>query len=254
MNPAQKKIIVIIPTYNEAANIRCLIERIFSLKITGLSVLVVDDSSPDLTYKEVEDMQARCVDLWLIRRPKKRGLASAYKQGFGYALQNNYDIVIQMDGDLSHSPEYLPRMLSCVEDCDLVIGSRYVKEGGVLEWSNFRMFLSKYANMFCKFMLRIPLNDFTSGFKCLRREVLENVKIGILKSEGYSFQIEISMRVFLKGFKIKEIPIQYRGRKKEKSKFSFFIIIEAFCRVLYWSSARFLAAIFSPKAAAKPSG
>jgi dolichol-phosphate mannosyltransferase len=238
MSLTRKTVLVIIPTYNEAANIRSLLEEIFSLQIENLSVLVVDDNSPDLTYREVERMQKSYVNLRLLKREKKLGLAHAYKQGFDYALKNNFEIIIQMDGDLSHPANRIPEMLLSIEQSDCVIGSRYVKGGCVLEWDVFRLFLSRYANFFCNFMLGIPVSDLTSGFKCLRRKTLQLLDLSTIKSEGYSFQIEITRRIFLKKLKIKEIPIDFKGRKKEKSKFSFFIAVEAFCRVLYWSLAR----------------
>lgn len=238
MTSARQRVLIIIPTYNEAANIRCLLEEIFSLKIEGLSVLVVDDNSPDRTYDVVEGMQKEYPTLRLIKRPKKHGLAHAYKQGFAYALDNGYEVVIQMDGDLSHSPAYIPAMLLGIRENDCVIASRYVAGGGVLEWGRFRMFLSVHANRFCRSMLGIPINDLTSGFKCFRRAAIEYLEPGTLKSEGYSFQIEITRRLFLGKRRIKEIPILYRGRKKEKSKFSLCIALEAFFRVLAWSIHR----------------
>lgn len=225
------KTIVIVPTYNEAENICFLVQRIYSLNIQ-LSVLVVDDNSPDKTYQKVKKLQEKHHSLHLITRDCQQGLGTAYIEGFGYALSRGFDVIIQIDADLSHSPQKIIEMVTLMEKYDLVIGSRYIHGGGVLGWPLSRVLLSKSANIFSKILLAIPLNDLTSGFKCVKRKVLENINFNTILSKGYAFQIEMVYRAFLKGFIIIEQPIVFCGRKKEKSKMSSGIIIEAFFRVV----------------------
>jgi len=225
--------LVIIPTYNEVKNIRLIIESIFSLE-DNFSVLIVDDNSPDGTMYRVRQLQNKYNNLYLITRKCKMGLGSAYIEGFKYALKRGYNVVIQMDGDLSHTPEHLPRMINLLEDYDLVIGSRYVKGGGISNWPLLRLSLSRLANLFSKLML-VPVNDLTSGFKCMKRKVLERIDFSTIKSQGYAFQIEMVYRAYLKGLRITEYPIVFKGRENNRSKMSFGIIIEAFLRVVLLS-------------------
>jgi dolichol-phosphate mannosyltransferase len=230
----KQNIIIIIPTYNEAENIANLINEVFSLNLNP-SVLIIDDNSPDRTRQEVEKLMDRYPSLYLITRKKKLGLASAYKEGFKFALEKRYDVIIQMDADLSHSPSYILEMLNLLSKYDMVIGSRYIKEGGTLNWWWGRVLLSRLANIFAKTLLRIPINDLTSGFKCIRRSALENIDFRKINSRGYSFQIEIVFYTFSKDFKVIEYPIIFKGRRKEKSKMSLDIGIEAFFKVLFLS-------------------
>jgi len=229
--------LVIIPTYNEVKNIRFIIERIFSLE-DNLSVLIVDDNSPDETAGIVRRLQSKYGSLYLMTREQKMGLGSAYIEGFKYAIEKNYDVIVQMDGDSSHSPEYLSGMIGLLRKYDLVIGSRYAKGGGVSNWSLLRLFLSRSANIFSKIFLRIPVEDLTSGFKCMKKEVLEKIDFSTIKSQGYAFQVEMVFRAYLKGLKIAEYPIVFKGRQKDKSKMSFGIIFEAFLRVVLLSIER----------------
>jgi dolichol-phosphate mannosyltransferase len=233
-----KNIIIIIPTYNEVKNIKPLIEQLFFLAL-DLSLLIVDDNSPDLTSQIVENMQSKYPNLYLIKRKCRLGLGTAYIDGFRYALEKGYEVIIQMDADFSHSPYYISEMVNLLNRYDLVIGSRYVRGGRVSDWGLGRVLLSKLANIFCKRCLRLPINDLTSGFKCMRRRVLENIDFGTITSKGYAFQIEMVYRTFLKGFKIIEYPIIFKGRRKEKSKMSLGIVIEAFIRAIFLSFLRF---------------
>jgi len=226
-----KDIIVIIPTYNEVGNVTFLIEDIFSLGL-NLSILVVDDNSPDGTSQQVEMLQKQYGNLFLIKRPCRRGLGSAYVEGFNYALSKGYDLVIQMDADLSHDFRCIPEMIKLLSDCSLVLGSRYIKGGGVSNWPFTRILLSRSANIFSRILLGVPINDLTSGFKCIKHDVLEKIDINSIVSKGYAFQIEMVYRAYLKGFKIIEYPIIFKGRRHEKSKMSLEIIIEAFFRVI----------------------
>lgn len=226
-----KEIIVIIPTYNEVGNVAFLIEDIYSLGL-NLSILVVDDNSPDGTSQRVAGLQEKYSRLFLLTRRCRMGMGSAYVEGFKYALGNGYNVIIQMDADLSHDFRSIPRMINLLSDYSLVLGSRYIKGGGVSSWPLTRILLSRFANIFSRILLRVPVNDLTSGFKCMRRNVLEEIDINNIVSKGYAFQVEMVYRTFLKGFKIIEYPIVFKGRRHEKSKMSPGIIIEAFFRVI----------------------
>jgi len=232
-----KAILIIIPTYNEKDNITCLLEKVYSLE-TDLSVLIVDDNSPDGTAQAVVKLQGKYPNLYLITRKCKMGLGSAYIKGFRYALENRYDIIIQMDADLSHLPEYIPHMLNLLKGHDLVIGSRYIKAGGVSGWPLHRIVLSRCANIISKKALRIPINDLTSGFKCIKRHVLEKVDFNVISAKGYAFQVEMVYTIFKRKFNIIEYPIVFQGRKKERSKMSSGIIAEAFFKVIFLALKR----------------
>jgi len=224
--------IVIIPTYNEKKNISDLVEGIFRLNI-NLSILVIDDNSPDRTYEIIQKLMAKFRNLYLIKRERKLGLGSAYIEGFEFALKNGYEAIVQMDADFSHNPNYLKNLVGLSDDFDLVIGSRYVNGGGISDWSWVRVWVSYLGNKFAKLFLRIPINDLTSGYKCIRKNVLESIKFRDIHSRGYSFQLEITYRAFLNGFKIKEFPIIFGGRKDDKSKMTFLIALEAFSKVIF---------------------
>ncbi|MFH2145751.1 MAG: polyprenol monophosphomannose synthase [Candidatus Omnitrophota bacterium] len=223
--------IVVIPTYNEADNIENIIEQIFSLGV-DIAILVVDDNSPDGTAGKIEKLQNCCPRLYLIKRKYKLGLSSAYMEGFKFALRGGYDIAIQMDADLSHSPKDIPKMLCLLNEYDLVIGSRYIRGSNINEWPISRVILSKSANIFSRIMLDIPINDLTGGFKCIKRKVLEDIVWDKINSKGYVFQIEMICQALRKGAKIVEYPIEFKKRKKGHSKLSLGIIIEAFFEIL----------------------
>ncbi|MCM8766352.1 MAG: polyprenol monophosphomannose synthase [Candidatus Omnitrophica bacterium] len=218
--------IIVIPTYNESKNIALLIKTIFSLT-DGLSIIAVDDNSPDGTGEILDSLAKEIPRLKVIHRHKKMGLGSAYTEGFKLALQEKSNFVFQMDGDFSHDPKYILQMLKAIKDYDLVIGSRYVPGGGVENWNFWRRILSKFGNLYVRLITGIPVRDTTSGFKCFRREVLESINLERISSEGYAFQIEMNYLVWQKGFRIKEIPIIFYERRREKSKINGRIILEA---------------------------
>ena len=228
----KQNVIIIIPTYNEAENITFLVKNIF-FHNPEFFILIVDDNSPDGTSYKVRDMQNQYPHLCLINRECRLGLGSAYVKGFKYALEKGYDVIIQMDADLSHSSFYITKMLDLFDEYDLVIASRYTQGGGVSNWSLLRIILSRTANIFSKVLLRIPIDDLSSGFKCIKRNVVEKINFSTIQSRGYAFQIEEVYRVFFKGFKIKEYPIVFKGRKNGKSKMSFWIIVETFFKVIF---------------------
>jgi len=226
--------LVIIPTYNENDNIKSIIKAVL-LQGTEFEVLVVDDNSPDGTSTTVKKIQQNKSDkksdrIHLIEREKKMGLGSAYIEGFKWALDKHYDLVFEMDADFSHDPSTLIilRKTLIEENADLVLGSRYKNGVNVINWPMSRLILSYFANLFAKTVTGVPLSDLTSGFKGIRRAVLENLDFNKINAEGYGFQIEIHFYTYWKGFKIKEIPIVFTERRSGDSKMSKKIIWEAF--------------------------
>jgi dolichol-phosphate mannosyltransferase len=190
-------------------------------------ILVVDDSSPDGTAEIVEELQADCANLHLLSRNEKTGLGSAYIAGFNYALERDYEAVVQMDADMSHDPKDVPLLIEAIENADLAIGSRYISGINVVNWPLQRLIISYGANIYTRLVTRLPVRDATGGFKCWRREALEAINLDGVRSQGYSFQIEMTYRVWLKGFRITEIPIIFVDRTVGESKMTRSIMIEA---------------------------
>ena len=221
--------LIIIPTYNEKENLGPLLEAVYEIR-PDIHVLVVDDNSPDGTgqlvaeWAETPQYEGR---LFLLRRAGKLGLGTAYIAGFRWALARSYRRILEMDADFSHNPRYLPELLAAAEEADLVLGSRYVPGGGVKNWGFWRRFLSRGGSLYARVLLGLPYQDLTGGFKCFRREVLETLDLGAIRSNGYSFQIELTYRAHCKGFKIKEVPIIFEDREVGKSKMSKNIFLEA---------------------------
>ncbi len=226
------RILVIIPTYNERENLPKIIRKIQNLGIKNLDILIIDDNSPDGTGKLADEYSHKFKNIFVIHREKKMGLGTAYKTGFKYAIEKGYDYVFEMDADLSHDPDDIPRFLKEIRRVDLVIGSRYCKGGKVVNWPSSRRLLSFLANLYAKILTGVPINDMTSGYKCYRRKVIENYDYDKLRAEGYGFQIETVFYAFKKGFKLKEIPIIFHDRVEGKSKLGRKIVYEAFFRVL----------------------
>ncbi len=209
--------LVILPTYNEALNVLDLSREILATADT-IDVLVVDDNSPDGTGNLVAKAAQTEFRLKLLPRPRKLGLGTAYLAGFRFALEFGYDCAVTMDCDRSHNPRYLPEMLAAMERHDLVIGSRYAPGGGILNWPRRRILLSAFANGYARVLLRLPIRDCTSGFRCYRRAVLETVDPWSARGSGYSFLEEMAWRVHRCGFRIGEIPILFEQRVAGKSK------------------------------------
>jgi len=221
------KSLVIIPTYNEKDNIRTVIERLQALPIE-LDILIIDDNSPDGTADIVRELQADDPHIFMINRPAKLGLGTAYITGFRWALERDYEYILEMDADLSHNPDDVPRLIQeCENGYDLVIGSRYCNGVNVINWPIKRLLLSYGANKYTRMITRMPIMDATAGFKCYRREALAAINLDRVKSSGYSFQIEMHFRVWDAGFKIKEIPIIFIERSEGLSKMSKNIVWEA---------------------------
>lgn len=218
--------LIIIPTYNEMENLPKLLDRIEGLGL-GLFVLVVDDNSPDGTGTWAKGQLETRKYLRLMQRAGKQGLGSAYKAGFAYAIENGYDRAFEMDADFSHDPEYLPVFLEEIKTYDVVLGSRYINGVTVVNWPMSRLLLSWFANVYARFVTGLPVQDTTGGFKCFRIEALKALDLGKLHSGGYSFQIEVTYKLWKKGFRIKEIPIIFKDRIAGQSKMSGKIIKEA---------------------------
>ncbi len=227
---AEKKSIVIIPTFNEMENIPKLLPEVLS-KDEGIEVLVVDDSSPDGTADYVEKLMQSNDKIHLIKRDYKMGLGTAYITGFKYALERSFDYIFEMDADFSHDPKEIVIFLNEIKNYDLVLGSRYVSGVNVVNWPMHRLILSYSANIYTKIITGLHVKDATGGYKCFRREVLEAINLDEIKSNGYAFQIEMTFKAWKKGFKIKEIPIIFIDRVKGSSKMSKKIVREAVMRV-----------------------
>lgn len=232
------KLLIAVPTYNEKENLDDLVNQIYtnvkSLPVET-TVLFIDDNSPDGTGKMEDDYAKKySVAPFIIKvlhREKKLGLATAYTNAFTNSLKEDYDYFLSMDADLSHNPKYLPEFLEFIKTNDLVIASRNVKGGAVEDWSLLRKFISKFGSLYSRIILGVKINDFTGGYNMYTRKALETIDLKSIKSEGYSFQIEIKYKAAKKGLKIKEFPILFQNRKRGKAKMSFKIFIEAFLRV-----------------------
>ncbi len=209
--------LVVLPTYNEAANVLPLVAAVLT-EDASLDVLVVDDGSPDGTGDLVAREQTNDRRIHLLRRPGKLGLGSAYLAGFRFGLDQGYDCVLTMDCDHSHSPRYLPAILQAMREHDMVIGSRYVPGGSIENWPAHRQTLSAFANLYARTLLRLPVNDCTSGYRCYTREVLETVDPFSIRASGYSFLEEMVWRVHRCGFRIGEVPIVFVQRNAGVSK------------------------------------
>ena len=229
-----EKRLVIIPTYNEIENIEQIVRAIFSQPIS-LSILIVDDNSPDGTGDKVRFLQEEFpTSLFLEQREKKSGLGTAYIHGFKWALQREYEYIFEMDADFSHNPKDLERLYyTCKEEnVDLAVGSRYSSGINVINWPMSRVLLSWTASKYVKFITGLNINDATAGFVCYRRRVLEKINLDKIQFVGYAFQIEMKFKTKLLGFKIKEVPIIFTNRTKGTSKMSSGIFSEAFFGVI----------------------
>ena len=229
------KTLVIVPTYNERENVDALMARFLEGVDDSVHLLVIDDSSPDGTAAVVRILATARSGIFVIDRPGKQGLASAYVTGFRWALERDYDAVVEMDADLSHDPAVVPALIAALGDADLVIGSRYVEGGRLVNWSRFRELLSKAGNVYARAWLGFDVRDSTSGFRAYRCETLAALDLETVRAEGYSFQIEMAYRIHRKGGRIAEIPITFTERSHGRSKLSRRIVVEALWRVPLWA-------------------
>lgn len=225
MNVPQRALIIF-PTYNERENIEKIVHAVLPLD-PRINVLIVDDSSPDGTGKIADRLAKQEAKVHVLHRKNKEGLGRAYIAGFKWAIEQQFDFIFEMDADFSHGPEYLKDFLREIQHHDLVIGSRYISGVNVINWPMSRLLLSYYANAYTRIITGLPLRDATGGFKCFRRQVLETIDLDAVQSSGYSFQIEMSLRAWKKGFKLKEIPITFIDRIAGSSKMSKKIVREA---------------------------
>lgn len=225
------KALLVLPTYNEAANINEVVERALAAT-PQIDVMIVDDNSPDGTGKIADAIAGEQPRVTVMHRPGKGGLGPAYIAGFTDGLRRGYDAFIEMDSDLSHDPADLARFVAAAERADLVIGSRYVPGGGVTNWSKARLRLSQAGNLYARVLLGFGLTDSTSGYRCYRRGLIETLPLERIGSEGYTFQIEMAWRAWGLGFKVTEIPIVFQERREGASKMSNRIVVEALWRVL----------------------
>jgi dolichol-phosphate mannosyltransferase len=233
--------LIIIPTYNESMNAPVIIKRIFK-HIPNSSILVIDDGSPDNTATIVESLQSEFPSLYILKRKEKLGLGSAYRTGFAWGLERGFDEFVEMDADMSHRVRDLAKMIEAKKNpkTSLVIGSRWMKGGRTENWSKAREFLSRSANLYVRVMLGMGIKDSTAGFRIYSAEILREIDLNSIKSEGYSFQIEMTRAVYENGGSIVEVPITFREREQGVSKMSKKIVKEAMLLVTIWGIKRFL--------------
>ncbi|MFM7320766.1 MAG: polyprenol monophosphomannose synthase [Armatimonadota bacterium] len=222
--------LIVVPTFNESGNILALLERLRSV-VPDAHVLVVDDNSPDGTGVLVQSCQERDAAIHLLERTAKDGLGRAYVTGFAWGLARGYDRIVQMDADFSHAPEDVVRLLAASDNADLVLGSRYVPGGGTRNWGAGRRFLSKGGSWYARTLLGLPIRDLTGGFKCWRREALVAIELEGVRSNGYSFQIEMTWRAVRRDLRVAEVPIVFTDRVDGVSKMSKRIVLEAMTMV-----------------------
>jgi dolichol-phosphate mannosyltransferase len=222
---------LVLPTYEEATNIARLVGAARAELPPGSQVLIVDDDSPDGTGEIAARLAAEQEEVHCLRRPRKEGLGPAYLDGFRRALADGAGLVLEMDADFSHDPAYLPALLRAAEGADLVLGSRYVAGGGVRDWGALRRTISRGGSAYARLALGVGVRDLTGGFKCFRREVLEAIEFGAVRSRGYAFQVEMTYRALRLGFAVTEVPIVFRDRAAGRSKMSRSIVLEAIWRV-----------------------
>lgn len=224
------KALVIVPTYNERENLPLLVAKVMGLP-TPVELLIVDDNSPDGTGQLAEELAKRYPRLHVLHRPAKNGLGRAYLDGFKWALARDYEFILEMDGDFSHDPNEIPNFLKAAQEADLVLGSRYSRGIRVINWPLRRLMLSLGAARYVRLVTGMPVTDPTGGFKCFRRRTLQSLDLDAIQSNGYSFQIEVTHKVWRQGLKIVEVPIVFLDRFQGSSKMSRKIVWEALLMV-----------------------
>ncbi|NDU76619.1 glycosyltransferase [Actinomadura sp. DSM 109109] len=239
------RVLVIIPTYNERDNIERIAGRVREA-VPSVDVLVVDDASPDGTGEVADAMAAADEQVSVLHRQGKEGLGPAYIAGFRWAAEHGYDVMVEMDADGSHQPEELPRLLSALEDADLVIGARWVPGGRVRNWPKRREALSRGANTYARVMLGIPLHDATGGYRAFRAATLEKIGLEGVDSRGYCFQIDLALRALRQGLRVVEVPITFVERVHGTSKMSRDVMAEAALRITQWGMSDRLGKLRDP--------
>ncbi|OEV08825.1 dolichol-phosphate mannosyltransferase [Streptomyces sp. Amel2xB2] len=226
-------VLVIIPTYNEADNIEPISARVREA-VPEAHILIADDNSPDGTGKLADELAAQDGHIHVLHRPGKQGLGAAYLAGFRWGIDNGYGVLVEMDADGSHQPEELPRLLTALKGADLVLGSRWVPGGRVVNWPRSRRLISRGGSMYSRMMLGLPLRDITGGFRAFRSETLQGLGIDVVASQGYCFQVDLANRAVRAGYHVVEVPITFVERVRGNSKMSRDIMVEALWRVTAW--------------------
>lgn len=229
------KAVVVIPTYNERANLPVIISRVRAA-VPRADILVVDDNSPDGTGDLADEIAAADPAVRVLHRAGKEGLGAAYLAGFAEALASGYQVIVEMDADGSHQPEQLPTLLDALRDADLVLGARWIPGGGAVNWPWHREMLSRGGNLYTRVMLRMPLHDATGGFRAFRATTLRGIGLADVASQGYCFQVDLAWRAVQRGYRVVEVPITFIERTAGESKMSQRIVVEALWRVTVWGA------------------
>jgi dolichol-phosphate mannosyltransferase len=240
--PGVGRVLVVIPTYNESDNVRGIVDRVRRAAPT-VDVLIADDNSPDGTGAIADELAAADRQIHVLHRPGKQGLGAAYIAGFGWARERGYDAVVEMDADGSHAPEELPRLLDAARKADVVIGSRWVRGGTVVNWPVHRLLLSRGASLYTRIAMGLPVRDATAGYRVYRTPVLDKIEVDQVVSQGYCFQIDLTWRSYRNGLRITEVPITFAERERGASKMSSSIVREALWRVTAWGARARLASV-----------
>ncbi len=227
------RIVVIIPTFNERESLAAIVGRVRS-SVPEVEILIIDDNSPDGTGAIADELAAAEPKVQVMHRLGKEGLGAAYLAGFSWALQNSFDVVVEMDADGSHQPEQLPRLLAALRGADLVLGSRWIAGGGTENWSKGREILSRGGNFYTRTMLGVPLHDATGGYRAFRADTLRKLDLHDVASQGYCFQVDLAWRAVQRGLVVTEVPITFVERAAGTSKMSQRIVVEALWRVTVW--------------------
>jgi dolichol-phosphate mannosyltransferase len=234
---AALRVLVIVPTYNEAANIELIVGRLLAAA-PEVNVLIVDDSSPDGTGKLADVMAENDQRIDVVHRRAKNGLGAAYIEGFTWGIDAGYDVLVEMDADGSHAPEQLPRLLAALDGADLVLGSRWVPGGSVVNWPRTREVISRGGSLYSRLALGLSIQDITGGFRAFRRSTLQGIDYASVASQGYCFQVDLANRAVRAGFRVVEVPITFAERERGESKMSPEIVREALVRVTRWGVER----------------
>lgn len=228
-----KNIAMVVPTYNEAENLRSIVSRIRAA-VPQIDVLVVDDGSPDGTGQIADQLASEDQQVTVVHRSVKEGLGAAYVHGFRIALQRGYEVIGEMDADGSHKPEQLPLLLAALQDADVVLGSRWVPGGSVVNWPWTRVALSRGGNLYARCLLGISLRDATGGFRLFRRAALEDINLATVQSIGYCFQADLAWRALRAGLRVREVPIEFVERERGESKMTPEVALESLYRITRW--------------------
>jgi dolichol-phosphate mannosyltransferase len=235
--PGAGRTVMVVPTYNEADNLPWIVERL-RRAVPACDVLVVDDGSPDGTGAVADRLAEGDPQVQVLHRQQKAGLGAAYLHGFGVALGRGYDVIGEMDADGSHQPEQLPRLLAALDDADLVLGSRWVPGGSVVNWPRVRRLLSRGGNLYTRLLLGLPVHDATGGFRLFRRTTLEAIDLATVQSVGYCFQVDLAWRTVRAGLRVVEVPIEFVERERGESKMSPAVAVESLRRITVWGLRR----------------